>query len=118
MENSKDNTTQANEPTLANDAPAQADVVSLNQEIPKVAEVLNRKENSTAKALCITAVIVFIFGAIAGVVFGTATDIYGYSQFRLSVVLTWWIGTLVCGITLLGLSEVVALLHKINKKLK
>ena len=114
MENPKDNVTQADETTVANNTPARADVVTAID----VAAPFNRKENNTAKALYVIAIIVFIFGAIAGVVFGSTTDIYGYSEFRLSITLTWWVGTLVCGITLLGLSEVVALLHKINKKLK
>ena len=73
------------------------------------AETEEKYKNTVAGVLKILAVLIFIGSFIAGIVVGK--EVAGMT-------LVYWIAGLFAGTMLLGFSEIVRLLHEINRKMK
>lgn len=68
-------------------------------------------KNKIASALTILAYLIFLVGAVLGIVMGD--DVYN-DDFVWNVAFTWWGSSLLCGSLFLGISEVIKLLYSIN----
>ncbi|KGP92728.1 hypothetical protein N780_13450 [Pontibacillus chungwhensis BH030062] len=77
------------------------------------------EENVIAKLLLAIGIIQIVAGFICGIVFsqGEAEGAFDHeTQFNFTIFFTWFLSTLVSGVLIIGFSEVVRLLHDINKK--
>ncbi|MFB5281912.1 hypothetical protein [Peribacillus sp. Hz7] len=75
-------------------------------------------ENSVAKILRIIGIVEIILGVILGFILGRV-DVGSFTERYVQVWSTtfmWWIVGFISGMLIIGLSEVIELLHKINKK--
>jgi ABC-type sulfate transport system permease component len=72
--------------------------------------------NSVAKALTTIGIIIILGGLILGVILGNNNDLYGYDT-NYTVVVTWSAVGIISGMLIIGLSEVIKILHEINLKL-
>ena len=71
--------------------------------------------NAVAKALTISAWIVYLVGFVVGIMMGTNTTRYG-DEFHFITALIYWIITFISGTTFLGLAEIIKILEYIKRK--
>ncbi|RSL33838.1 hypothetical protein D7Z54_09110 [Salibacterium salarium] len=72
------------------------------------------RNNGIAKVLMVIGIAEIILGFIAGLVFGRV-EVSSYSSEQIwSVTFIWWISSFVSGMLVIGLSEIIELLHKLN----
>ena len=72
----------------------------------------NDEENGIAAAIRVIAVLIYIVGLICGFFFGSTVDY----EFSWGVAIIYWCAFAVSGTIMLGFSEIINLLHKINLK--
>lgn len=94
------------------------------EQLKNFSKLEQKKEtnNSVALALKIIAWIIMICGFISGIVLGNVEvtggyyHTYTYTEFSLTIALTYWAVSLISGIFILGFSEIIKLLNAINNK--
>ncbi len=74
------------------------------------------KPNGVAKALRILAWIVFIGGAIMGIILGNVENSYGYTSFNIAVAIIYWVAAFISGMMFIGFAEIIKLLEDIKNK--
>ncbi len=74
-----------------------------------------KNSNAISTALIVIAWIIFIFGFIAGIIFGVA-GADAYSSFAITIALIYWVTSFISGVFILGFSEIIKLLNDIKNK--
>jgi len=88
-----------------------------DDEYKKIYNSLEHKEkNSVSTLIFIIAIIIYIGGFLAGASLANAPSEYYGNTFNISVAIIYWAFAFICGSILLGLSEIIKLLHKIANK--